>query len=589
MKPFLSRAHIARTGRVLALLAAACAMPAYATLFSNSAKLTSSDSATGDFAGYSVAVSADDQTLIFGAPNAKVNGVATAGKVYVFTHNTDGTWTQQAALTESGTPGPDFLGASVALSADGNTAVIGASSATVSGQAGAGKVYVFTRNGNTWSTQTSFSDPAPAASDQFGAHVALSGDAKTLLIGAPYVTVNSDATAGAVFAYTQTNGTWSTPAKLTATDAATKSYFGIVALSSDGNTALIGTGGAGKAYFFTRSNGTWSQSQELSDPGSGNDFFGSAVAISGDGKTAVVGAYYTTISFTPPAYGTNAGRAYVYAGDNGNWSLQQSIDNPSSLPFTGAFGNAVALTPDGNTALIAADKASVNGGPSIGQAFAFTRSGTVWTKVKEIDDPALAQYDTFGVSAALDSTGTTAFLGSFGASGAHYVYVVDSPADLSLALSADHSIVPPGQSLTYMLTATNNDAEVTATNVTVVNTLPANVTAANMTTGCTGTTGTVTCVVATLAPGATYQPSITITAPPNTTGQPFNITDNAALSADQADTDTANNNANLATIVTSSSGSNPPASSGSSGGGALGLLSLGLLGFFWKRRYQQPE
>ncbi|MGA9852712.1 MAG: isopeptide-forming domain-containing fimbrial protein [Gammaproteobacteria bacterium] len=579
---------------MLLLLAASCALPAHATLFSTNTQLTVSSSVAQDGVGSSVAVSADNHTLIFGAPAATVNGIASAGKVYVFTRSHDGTWTQQAVLTEAGTPGSDAFGSSVALSADGNTAVIGARSATVSGQAGAGKVYVFTRSGNTWSEQTPFGDPTPASNDEFGAHVAVSGDAQTLLVGAPGV----QSQAGAAFAYTQSNGIWSGPAQLTASDATAKSLFGTVALSADGNTALIGAGStpinstpsAGKVYFFTRSNGSWSQSQEFSDPGAGSDEFGTAVALSGDGKTSAVGASYTTVAAPPPPFGTGAGETYIYTLIGGSWSLQQAIPNPLSETgnleggFEGNFGVALSLSADGNTALITADQ--IGAPSSMGQAFAFTRSDDAWKELKEIDDPHQTSRDDFGVSAALNSAGDTAFVGSLGSSGAHYIYVIDSPADLSLVLTADHSVVPPGQSLTYMLTATNNDTEVTATNVTVADTLPSGVTATNVTSGCTGTTGTITCVNTALVPGATYQPSITVAAPANATGQPFNITNNATVNADQIDPDTNNNSASLPVIVLASSGgsSGGTGSGSGKGGGAFGLLSLGLLGFLLGRR-----
>jgi hypothetical protein len=74
-----------------------------------------------------------------------------------------------------------------------------------------------------------------------------------------------------------------------------------VALSSDGNTALIGgtqdnedsnTGFApGAAWVFTRSGSTWSQQGgKLTGGGeTGGGFFGSSVALSSDGNTALIG------------------------------------------------------------------------------------------------------------------------------------------------------------------------------------------------------------------------------------------------------------------------------------------------------------
>ncbi|MEI6043138.1 MAG: FG-GAP repeat protein [Chloroflexota bacterium] len=87
--------------------------------------------------------------------------------------------------------------------------------------------------------------------------------------------------------------------QFTSSDGAASDYFGsAVALSSDGNTALIGAWGKkigansqqGAAYVFTRAGSTWSQQQVLSDTttGKAGEFFGNAVSLSSDGSTALV-------------------------------------------------------------------------------------------------------------------------------------------------------------------------------------------------------------------------------------------------------------------------------------------------------------
>src|SRR5262249_30284965 len=73
-----------------------------------------------------------------------------------------------------------------------------------------------------------------------------------------------------------------------------------VALSSDGNTAIVGgfhdNFGIGAAWVFTRSGEVWSQQQKLIGTGvltlpqgAGQGY---SVSLSGDGRTAIVGAYY---------------------------------------------------------------------------------------------------------------------------------------------------------------------------------------------------------------------------------------------------------------------------------------------------------
>src|SRR5262245_29314397 len=94
---------------------------------------------------------------------------------------------------------------------------------------------------------------------QFGFDVALSGDGRTALVGAP-----ADAGGvGAAWVLTRTGSTWRQQgAKLTAGDESGIGAFGgHVALSADGSTALIGgasDGGVGAVWVFVRSGSTWS-------------------------------------------------------------------------------------------------------------------------------------------------------------------------------------------------------------------------------------------------------------------------------------------------------------------------------------------
>src|SRR5215472_16500089 len=70
--------------------------------------------------GFSVALSADGNTAILGGPNDN-NG---AGAAWVFTR-AGGVWTQQMKLVGTGAIDLAGQGLSVALSADGNTAILG--------------------------------------------------------------------------------------------------------------------------------------------------------------------------------------------------------------------------------------------------------------------------------------------------------------------------------------------------------------------------------------------------------------------------------------------------------------------------------
>lgn len=103
-----------------------------------------------------------------------------------------GGYSRQAELTGPATMKGGF-GSSVALSAGGRTALVGTSS--LNGVAGA--VYVFTRRGGTWSQTGELTASGPASGNQFGTSVALSAGGSTALVGA--IGYNSYAGAGYVF------------------------------------------------------------------------------------------------------------------------------------------------------------------------------------------------------------------------------------------------------------------------------------------------------------------------------------------------------------------------------------------------------
>src|SRR4029079_13470514 len=102
-----------------------------------------------------------------------------------------------------------------------------------------GAAWVFVRSGSTWTQQ----GPKLTANDEQGAanlgiRVALAGDGSTALIGG----WSDDHGLGAAWVFTRTGSTWTQQGqKLTANDERGAGTFGGgVALSEDGDTALIG-------------------------------------------------------------------------------------------------------------------------------------------------------------------------------------------------------------------------------------------------------------------------------------------------------------------------------------------------------------
>lgn len=171
------------------------------------AYLKPSNSERNDAFGVVVAISADGNTVAGTAldedsmttgvnstprPDMQVN--LSAGAVYLFTGN-DGGWSEQAYIKASNTGANDTFGARLALSGDGNTLAVGAQLEDSAGQGvdalqdddsaqEAGAVYLFTREGSSWTQSVYVKGSNTEAFDEFGSSLALNGDGTLMAVGA---------------------------------------------------------------------------------------------------------------------------------------------------------------------------------------------------------------------------------------------------------------------------------------------------------------------------------------------------------------------------------------------------------------------
>jgi len=261
------------------------------------AKLTASDAAPSDWFGYSVSMDnvAGDDLIIVGAPSDWFV-FSDVGKAYVFRR--DGTnWIEEAKLVSSGSTNLDIFGGSV--SASGDRAVISAS-----GEAPAGKAYVFRRSGTTWTEEAVLTagDPDPAA--VFAGSVSISGT--RIVVGAPSDSEVGDRT-GAAYVFRHDGVGWAQEAKLFSANPVSHGQFGFT-VSISGDALVIGP----QVSVFHRLVGGWTHVARLhpTDGPSGNSF-GDAVAI--DGETIVVGAP------DDDEAGNDAGAGYLYKQIGSEW------------------------------------------------------------------------------------------------------------------------------------------------------------------------------------------------------------------------------------------------------------------------------
>jgi hypothetical protein len=399
-------------------------------LIQQGAKLTSNDAMGLSSLGYSVALSSNGNTLLIGGPYDNTS----AGAAWVFTRS-NGTWIQQGPKLvgncASGCSGPKgtgevghgFFGRSVALSSDGNTAMIGGDG----DNSNEGAAWVFTRSGSTWTQQGAKLTPNDGTGfDTFGDAVALSSDGNTALIGG----VDSGGQTGAAWVFTRSGSTWSQQgSKLTPNgETGNGGFGGAVALSSDGNIALIGgsndNGYVGAAWVFTRAGTSWSQQGSKLSPNdeTGGGRVGYNVALSADGTTALIGGI-----------GDNSyrGAAWVFARAGTSWQQQGSKLTPSNETGAGEFGIGVALSSTGATALIGADQDN----SGAGAAWLFAHSGSTWSQQGTKFTPTGQSGDpNFGDSVALSADGNVALLGGEAdAGGAGAAWVFATPQSLTVS------------------------------------------------------------------------------------------------------------------------------------------------------------
>ena len=297
-----------------------------------------------------------------------------------------------------------------------------------------------------------------------GTSIALSGDANTMAIGAPFEsggsrgvngnqTDNSMYAAGAVYVYMRQGQSWMQQAYVKASNPGINDHFGSsVALSRDGNTMAVaahweasgatGINGnqnddsvpqAGAVYVFTRTGTNWTQQAYLKASNTGNaaqgdgDQFGFSLALSGDGNTIAVGAI-TEDSGARQINGNqnddmaqSAGAVYVFSRTGTMWA-QQAYVKSANQDGGDLLGFSVALSFDGNTLAAAAFNESGSGrginlpddnkSQGSGALYVFARQNGAWSQEAYIKASRGETSDGFGFATSISADGNTIAIGS---------------------------------------------------------------------------------------------------------------------------------------------------------------------------------
>ncbi|WP_367899285.1 PKD domain-containing protein [Leptospira sp. WS58.C1] len=440
-------------------------------LWSLQAYLKASNSETNDNFGRSWALSGN--TIVVGAPledsnqNTITNGsnpgssdnsAPASGAVYVYIRNGN-TWTQQAILKPSNSEESDLFGFSVSISGDTiavgaiqessnqSTITNGSSSSSDNSMTFAGAVYVFVRNGNTWSQQAYIKPSNPSAYDAFGYSIAVqndtlvvgskneSGSQNTISNGQPAPNDDTLFQSGAVYVFKRTGTSWAEEAYIKPSNPDENDSFGYsVAISGDKiavssyyessnqNYITNGSGAssdnsltrAGAVYIFNRSGSIWTQEAYIkpSNPDV-DDQFGVNVSLYDD--TLAVGASGEDSNQTSISSGTTAssdnssnssGAVYVFVRSGGIWSQQAYLKSSNSDP-SDYFGAAISLYGDTiavgaldssaqTTISYGSTASSDNSAQYSGAVYIFERNGTSWSQTAYIKAPNANAYDFFG-------------------------------------------------------------------------------------------------------------------------------------------------------------------------------------------------
>lgn len=344
---------------------------------------------------------------------------------------------QQAYVKASNTTASDFFGGAIAL--DGNTMVVGVQTERT-GALNSGAVYVFVRNGTTWTQQAFLKAPTIIADERFGRSVALSGD--TLVVGAPAPpnsATGKPVGSGSVYVYTRRGATWVQEANIKASNAEISDRFGL-SLALEGNTLVVGASGedstvqwvisgspdetatqngaidSGAVYVFARANGAWTQQAYVKAANAGaGDGFGNSVALAGN--TFVVGAEFEASAAkgidgdSGDESASGSGAVYVFTLGINGW-VQEAYVKASNTGAGDRFGWSVALV--GNTLAVGApfEDSSATGVNSTvddnnvlgsGAVYLFTRLNGGWRQEAYLKALLTEGNDNFGSALGLNN------------------------------------------------------------------------------------------------------------------------------------------------------------------------------------------
>lgn len=308
------------------------------------------------------------------------------------------------------------------------------------------------------------------AGDWFGWSIAVSGDGKTMAVGAPAESkvtefdepskVNSSPTSGAVYVFAKVNGNWIQEAYLKASNVEKpgdgialpvpnpNARFGYqVSLSTDGNTLAVSavnedsvsigincdphnntysssaansqgyvsrteTTDIGAVYIFKRTNTQWTQQAYIKPLlgyyfNNSNITFGYSLALSGDGKTLAVGTAVDNMEGLGVISFAAESTSSISAGICINFS---SLSSSSSVSSSSSSSSSLSLSSTSNSA----SSSSTPGGANSGAVYIYKLKENSWVEDAYVKASDAGIGDYFGTSITLSNDGNLMAVGAPG-------------------------------------------------------------------------------------------------------------------------------------------------------------------------------
>lgn len=367
-------------------------------------KIVSSDfSGSVAYQGWSVAISADGETMIVGAPFADsgdgTEPLLRVGAAYVFIWDGD-QWVQEQKLPPDGAASSAVLcGWSVALSDDGNTAAVGGpidggteeSGFPPDSPAALGAVWVWSRSEGFWTLEEKLSDFTTETA-AYGFSVALSPSGDVLAVGDPLART-TPGPRGRVWIYRR-NGGWTNEATLDI-GAEGFSLGESVAFAGSDDVLIMGaptesefdeSGSPAHGTAWTATyDGSWSVVLIAIDVAD-NFRLGRRVAASAT-TLAVAGSYW------PAMDGNEYLWVFTTEDPEAGWSLEATL-TPSWSLSNGRVAS-VAISADGNMLVVGNSSASSE------LCELWVREGGGWSSLGTFEADDLSAPTSFGWSVSM--------------------------------------------------------------------------------------------------------------------------------------------------------------------------------------------